>query len=86
MLFNANGLTLPRWLTIQATALQQGVHVIVLTETHLGITTPPYIVDHHPSHLFFSGPQKKGKTHHRGGVAIISLHEDYTEKKNKIMA
>ncbi len=47
LLFNVHGLTLLKWQTLKLLATNHKDHVVVLTETHLGVTPPPYIVNHH---------------------------------------
>jgi hypothetical protein len=78
LLFNVHGLTLLKWQTLKLLATNRKAHVIVLTETHLGVTPPPYIVNHHSSTLFVGGPLKTGTSFYRGGVAVICLDDDYT--------
>ena len=78
LLFNIHGLTLLKWQTLKTIAISRKVQVIVLTETHLGLTPPPYIIDHHASTLFLGGPLKTGTSVYRGGVAVICLDDDYT--------
>jgi hypothetical protein len=77
LLFNVHGLTLLKWQTLKLVATNHKAHVIVLTETHLGVTPPPYIIHHHSSSLFFGGPLKTGTSFYRGGVAVICLDDDY---------
>ena len=77
LLFNVHGLTLLKWQTLKTIATNHKVQVIVLTETDLGVTPPPYITAYHTSTLFLGAPLKTGTSFYRGGVAVICL-DDYT--------
>jgi hypothetical protein len=76
-LLNIDGLTERKWTLTLTLARSHSAHILVLTETHLGPDQPPYIRRSSSQQLYISGPPKTGSDTHLGGLAVISLLDDY---------